>query len=185
MTMCGRVDDRPAVAGDDRPPFETRRLVATPLTRDHASELAPLLAAPEIHRFLNGGPETESQLRDRFARLETGWSPDGTQRWWRWLVRTRDGRAIGFAEATIETDRFYVAYVLGLGHRRRGYAREMTAAVIDLVFARFPVTHCLIEMDTRNTPSVALAESLGARRVDTVALDDGTREHVYRIERTT
>lgn len=168
---------------DERPSFETERLTAVPITRDHAGELAQMLAEPEVHRFLNGEPETEPQLRARFERLEDGWSPDRSQRWWRWIVRVRDGEAVGFAEATIETDRFYVAYVVGRAHHRSGYGREMTEAVIDLVFDRFPATHCVIEMDIRNTASVALAESLGARRVDTVALDDGNREHVYRIDR--
>ncbi len=168
---------------DERPPFRTERLVAEPIVAAHATELAPVLADPEVHRYLNGDPETEDELRTRFERLETGWNPRRTQRWWKWIVRTHDGTAIGFVEATIEPDMFYVGYVLGAAHHRRGYGREMTAAVIDLVFDRFPVAHCLIEMDVDNTASVALAESLGARRVDTVTGDDGHREHVYRIDR--
>lgn len=168
---------------DERPRFRTERLTGEPIVADHAVELAPVLADPEVHRFLDGEPETEAQLRTRFARLESGWSPHRTQRWWKWIVRTHDGTAIGFVEATIEPTMFYVGYVLGTSHHRQGYGREVTAAVIGLVFERFPVDHCLIEMDVTNAASVALAESLGARRIDTVTDDAGNREHVYRIDR--
>lgn len=168
---------------DPRPSFRTDRLSGEPIVAAHAAELAPVLADPEVHRFLNGDPETESELRDRFERLESGWSPDRTQRWWKWIVRRQDGTAIGFVEATIEPTMFYVGYVLGTEHHRQGYGREMTAAVIELVVDRFPVEYCLIEMDVDHVASIALAESLGARRVDTVAGEDGHREHVYRIDR--
>jgi RimJ/RimL family protein N-acetyltransferase len=100
-------------------------------------------------------------------------------------VSVRDGEAIGFVEATIEDpELFYVAYVLNPAWWRLGYGREATVALIDLIFDRFEVTRCVVEMDTPNLASIALAESLGFRRIDTV-IDpaDGAEEHVYEITR--
>jgi RimJ/RimL family protein N-acetyltransferase len=139
--------------------------------------MARVMADPVIHRHLNGGPETEAAMAERYAFLQRGWSRDGTQRWWTWILTTIDGETIGFVESTIEApERFYIGYALNPAHWRQGYGREAAAAVVDLVFERFEPGHCLIEMDVDNAASIALAESLGFPRVDTV---DG--EHVYRL----
>lgn len=162
--------------------------MAEPVARDHASVMARVLADPVIHRHLNGGPETEAAMRERYEFLEGGRSRDGTQRWWTWILTTvADGTTIGFVESTIEEpERFYIGYVLHPDHWRQGYGREASAAVVDLVFERFGPGHCLIEMDVDNTASVALAESLGFRRVATTTPagdePDEVAEHVYRLD---
>ncbi len=172
----------------ERPPFTTERLVAEPVTRHHAPVMARVMADPVIHRHLNGGPETEAAMAERYRFLEGGRSRDGTQRWWTWILRTiASDETIGFVESTIEEpERFYIGYALHPDHWRQGYGREASAAVVDLVFERFAPTHCLIEMDVDNVASVALAESLGFRRVGTEGPaegePDGGAEHIYRLD---
>jgi len=178
------VDEDPPPHPDPRPPFETERLVAEPVTRDHAAVMARVMADPIIHRFLDGEPETEAEMRERYRFLEGGRSRDGTQRWWTWILTTRDGETVGFVESTIEEPaRFYIGYALHPDHWRKGYGREASAAVVDLVFERFGPDHCLIEMDVENEASVALAESLGFRRTGTTVTGDGVTEYVYRLDR--
>ena len=125
----GALDDWPQAST-----LETARLSLEPLTVDHAEEMAPLLDDAQLFGFTDGGPCTLDELRARYQRQVTGWSPDRRARWLNWIVRERgSGQAVGTTQATITVDGDRVigelAWVVGSRYQRRGYAREAAGAM--------------------------------------------------------
>lgn len=120
----------------DAPALDTFRLTLEPLRVEHAEEMTPLLADPELYGFTEADPPNLEELRAGYARQVAGRSPDGAERWCNWIVRRReDGHAAGFVQATIAEDpppvTAVLAWVVGARFQHRGYAREATGAVAD------------------------------------------------------
>ncbi|MEN3361730.1 MAG: hypothetical protein V7637_5712 [Mycobacteriales bacterium] len=114
--------------------IEAGRLTLEPLRVDHAPEMAVTLADARLHEFIGGDPATEAQLRQRYTVQVAGRSPDGTQGWLNWIARDRaTGQAVGTVQATIYLDGdrpvAEVAWVVGAGHQRQGYATEAATAM--------------------------------------------------------
>ncbi len=164
--------------------FQTERLNAVPVTAEHAALMTPLLNDPSIHEFLNGGIETEHELRTRYRFLEGGRSRDGSQLWLTWILFLRSGEPIGFVEASVvEPEMFYLAYVLIPTYWRQGYGSEASRALIEHVFTSYEVERAVVEMDVPNRSSVALAESLGFTYIRTFE-EPGARHPEHRYELT-
>ncbi len=111
-------------------------LVLEPLRTAHAEEMAPLLDDVALHTFIGGEPATLEQLRQIYALQVTGHSPDGTERWFNWIVRRRDtGQAAGYVQATITMEGGVpvaeVAWVVARAHQSRGFARQAATAMVD------------------------------------------------------
>jgi RimJ/RimL family protein N-acetyltransferase len=114
--------------------LESDRLVLEPLRVEHADELAPILDDPALHEFTGGQPATRDELRRRFARLLTGHSPDGRDRWLNWTVRARGtGRVVGIAQATVRVDATGpsadLAWVIATAYQGQGLAKEASGLV--------------------------------------------------------
>src|SRR5204863_10112448 len=98
-----------------------------PLTVAHAEELFPLLADPRVYQYIQDLPPASiSALIERFRRLESRYSPDGSQRWLNWAIRRlSDSQCVGFVQATIYPDhRAEFAFVLGARFWGLGFARD-------------------------------------------------------------
>jgi len=116
--------------------LDTPRLRLEPLVVDHALEMVEVLAARSLYRFTGGEPPTPEQLRDRYARLETRRSADGTQWWLNWIVRLNaSGPAVGTVQATVESHgsdlRAEIAWVVSAAYQGRGIASEATAEMLE------------------------------------------------------
>jgi RimJ/RimL family protein N-acetyltransferase len=150
--------------------IETERLVLEPLRVDHAEEMAVILHDTSLHEFMGGEPDTVDQLRARYERQVVGESPDGTQGWLNWIVRGRDsGAAMGFVQATVMLDTRHdeVAWVIGAGYQRRGFATEAAQGMVDWLRCngtRVVVAH--IHPD--HAASAGVARHLGLRPTSTV-----------------
>ena len=84
---------------------ETARLTLEPLRAEHAEEVAPVFDDESLHEYIGGQPETVEQLRDRYARLAAGQSPDGRQGWLNWIARRREtGDVVGTVQATLHVE---------------------------------------------------------------------------------
>jgi RimJ/RimL family protein N-acetyltransferase len=157
----------------------TARLDLVPLRIEDADEMVEVLADERLYRFIGGLPPTLDGLRDRYARLVGGRSPDKTEAWHNWIVRRReDGRAVGTVQATIRPDgrTADIAWVIGLPWQGSGYASE---AAIELV--RWLRTQDVGTITARihpdHLPSAAVAQRAGLRATDEI--DDG--ERVWRL----
>ncbi len=99
-----------------------------PLAVSDATEMAVVLADPELYRVTGGRPPTEDELRRQYERQVVGRSADGTEEWLNWVVRV-DGAAAGYVQATVhDGSRAVVAWVIGTDWQGRGLATEAAPA---------------------------------------------------------
>jgi ribosomal-protein-alanine N-acetyltransferase len=164
--------------------LRTPLLDLTPLERTDAAPLFAVLAEPELYRHLPHGPPADAGLlEERFSRIATRRSPDGREQWFDWAVRKRASReAVGLVEVTVAEKQAHLGYFVARPHWRRGIAHEACTAVLDHLREDLGVTEAIAEMDTHNTASLALVESLGFMRTALhrdVDVIDGQPSHVY------
>ena len=84
-----------------------RTLIATRCTLEpqvvaHAGEMFIVLSDPAIYEFENAPPVSKEWLTDRFAKLESRTSSDGTEHWLNWVVRLPNGELAGYVQATVQ-----------------------------------------------------------------------------------
>ena len=129
----------------------------------HAEAVFAVLADPALYEFIDESPPVSAEaLRDRFARSESGKSPDGTEHWLNWVVRSASGEVAGCVQATVEGSLdTNVAYMFGKAHWGRGLATQAVARMLDVVAAEFGVTRFFIVAERTNPRSIRVAERLG------------------------
>ena len=152
-----------------------------PQMATHAGELYAVLRDPALYTFADDKePASEQTLADRLSRLESRRSPDGTQHWLNWIVRSGDGELVGYVQATVgRGGRAEIAYIIGRHHWRRGYATAACTAMLNELATMYGVTEVVATLDPANTASLALLRKLGltlahegpARQEVTYALD--------------
>jgi RimJ/RimL family protein N-acetyltransferase len=151
--------------------LESSRLVLEPLRIDHASELAPVLDDPSLHRFTGGSPATAEELRRRFERQALGRSPDGRAGWLNWVVRERaTARVVGTVQATVKDGPVRtaeLAWVVGSQHQGNGFAREAAATMAEWLHAQ-GVTRLRANIHPRHHASVAVAQAIGLEPTGTI-----------------
>jgi RimJ/RimL family protein N-acetyltransferase len=117
--------------------WTTSRLAVEPITSASAAELFDVLDDAALHAFTGGEPLALDELTARYARLAARSSPDGTQVWANWLLRTlADGRAVGTLQATMPSGGpsagyAEVAWVVGTASQGQGLASEAAASLVD------------------------------------------------------
>ena len=148
--------------------LEARRLLLEPLNVAHAAELYEHLLDRRLYTFIpQDPPASEWELANRYRKLASRRSPDGSEAWLNWAVREREGgRYVGTLEATVAGDlRASIAYTVFVPFQRMGFAFEGCQRVLGHLFGDYGVSVVVAEIDTRNAPSIALVESLGFGRV--------------------
>lgn len=119
--------------------LDTSRLILEPLEPRHATEMVPVLAAPELYAFTGGEPPTEDILRARYQRQSVGHSPTNDAGWLNWVIRTKEtGAAIGFVQATLTVDNDVltadVAWLVAPPAQNQGFATEAASAMLAWLF---------------------------------------------------
>jgi ribosomal-protein-alanine N-acetyltransferase len=145
--------------------LRSARLTLEPLEVRHAEAMFRVLSDPAIYEFENEPPASVEWLRDRFARLESRRSRDGSQQWLNWVLRRDDGELIGYVQATVHRDgHAAIAYELASAHWGRGYASEALGAMIDAVVASYGVARLSAVLKRTNHRSLKLLQRLGFTR---------------------
>ena len=168
-------EPRSAASTENRPAagsLDSERLHLEPLTVEHADEMVAVLDDPALHVFIGGRPATLEELRARYERLVVGQSHDGRERWLNWVIRRRDdGRAVGTVQATVtKQDRTLsaeIAWVIGTGHQRQGFAREAALTMVEWLRAQ-GVTTVVAHVHPQHEASKAVARALGLEPTDTL-----------------
>ncbi|MES2957956.1 MAG: GNAT family N-acetyltransferase [Pseudomonadota bacterium] len=139
------------------------RLTLEPQRAAHAEAMFEVLSDPAIYEHENAPPESLQWLRERFERLETRCSGDGSEQWLNWVLRERaSDQLIGYVQATVDADGCaFVAYELGSAHWHRGLGSEAVAALIDELHTAFGVRTVLAVFKRSNQRSRRLLEGLG------------------------
>jgi ribosomal-protein-alanine N-acetyltransferase len=170
--------------------LETERLRLEPLRERHAGYLFPLFAEPQIYTFIpQDPPKSLGELQTRYRRLETRHSPEGDELWLNWAIYLKkEKQYTGIVQATIGGDQIaQLAYELNPRFWGFGYATEACQRVINTLFAEYPVTGIIAEVDTRNVASARLLERLSFERIALKAQADffkgaDSDEYVYRLK---
>jgi RimJ/RimL family protein N-acetyltransferase len=142
--------------------LESHALRLEPLNVGHAEEMFETLSAQSIYDYMPGDPPASAAtLRERYAMLERGRSPDDRQLWLNWIIRVGSGRCAGFVQATIYPRRTGdFAFVLAPEFWGRGVAFEACQAVIPYIAREFGVTALFATVDPRNSRSIQLLARL-------------------------
>ncbi len=121
-------------------PLEAEGLTLEPQVAAHAEEMFRLLRDPRIYEHENQPPESLEWLRQRFTRLESRRSADGSEQWLNWVLRLPDGRLAGYVQASVRArGDALVAYVLGSEHWGKGIATRAVAAMLGELSSRYGV----------------------------------------------
>jgi [ribosomal protein S5]-alanine N-acetyltransferase len=141
-----------------------KRLTLVPLTAAHADVLFPFLADTGLWTYTDeSAPAGVDALRERYRRLETRRSPDGSQLWLNWALETRDEGFAGLVQATVAVlrDEAAVAYVIARRFWSRGLGTEAVGMLLEFLREQLRVTKAVASVDGRNVPSVRLLRRLG------------------------
>ena len=161
----------PLASGHATAQLESDGLVLEPLRLQHAEEMASLLDDDALHTFIGGEPATLEQLRQVYRLQIGGRSPDGTERWFTWVLRRKDTReAAGYVQATVTLDDGVpvaeVAWVLGRRHQHRGLAHQAADAMVRWLVDS-GAGRIIAHIHPEHTASEAIAEAVGLHPSDT------------------
>ena len=157
-----------------RPPItgiETARLRLIRLRPEDAAEMVEVLSDPSLYAFIGGTPPTLAELDARYRGWADG-SPRPDEAWHNWLIRLRDGAAVGHAQATVTAGgrRADIAWLIGAPWQGRGYAREAAKAVVDWLEGA-GVAEVTAHIHPEHVASGRVAASAGLEA--TAAIEDG------------
>ena len=149
---------------NNRPQFETERLVVNPVVVEHAQVMVDVLSDPTIYKYIDESPPSLSELKKRYEFLSKGKSPDGQEHWLTWVVfkKKTPKVPIGYIQATIkEPELCTLGYVFNSQYWGKGYASECLTALLNLIKKLYLVEEIQAEMDEYNTRSKQLITKLG------------------------
>ncbi|MFN0183070.1 MAG: GNAT family N-acetyltransferase [Aquabacterium sp.] len=145
-----------------------------PQTAAHAGAMFHVLSDAALYALEGEPPASEAWLRDRFTRLESRASADGSEAWLNWVIRLDDGTLAGYVQATVyraaDTGLADIAYVLASRHWGAGLATRAVQAMIDALVADHGVTRLRAVLKARNSRSLRLLQRLGFQPLDAQAL---------------
>lgn len=143
-------------------------MLLEPLRVEHARETAALFDDPALHEYVGGRPESEEELRRRYARVARGHSPDGGEGWLNWIVRERSGAVVGTVQATMRRDgSAELAWLVGSPYQGRGFAKEAAGAMAAWLCGR-GVRVLVAHIHAGHAASMAVARALGLAPTDVV-----------------
>lgn len=145
--------------------IHTRRLTLHPLKAAHAERMFEGLSDVASYAFTPDDPFSDvAALAARYKLLESRRSPDGAEAWLNWVIESDETRQLlGYVQFTVlpSERRALVAYFVFAPHRRQGVAFEAVWITLARVIADYALLRVDAQIDTRNSASIALVESLG------------------------
>jgi [ribosomal protein S5]-alanine N-acetyltransferase len=142
--------------------IDVGKLRLEPQTAAHAREMFAVLSDPAIYEFENAPPASEAYLFERFTKLESRKSRDGSEHWLNWVIRLPSGELAGYVQATVTTNfDAHVAYELSSRFWRRGIGSSAVNAMFDELRTGYAVKHFYATLKARNFRSEALLKHLG------------------------
>ena len=136
--------------------------ILEPLVAAHAHEMFPVLSDPAIYEFENLPPISEEWLTERYQRLESRSSGDGTERWLNWVIRLPSGKLAGFVQATVLPDQTsFVAYELNSLYWRQGIGSSAVGEVLRELQENYGVKIFVAVLKAKNYRSEGMLRKLG------------------------
>ena len=145
---------RPAGRAAKRDEIRTDRLVLRRARLGDLSALHAILSDPAAMRYWSTSPHrSPAETRDWLESMIAA-PPEGSDDY----VVEHEGRVIGKAGCWRLPE---IGYILHPDYWGLGLAREALAAIIPLLFDRFPIPAITADVDPRNAASLALLRRLG------------------------
>ena len=165
--------------------LRSETLTLEPLLESHADAMFEVLSAPQIYAYIPGKPpESVAALRERYRRLESRHSADGTQQWLNWIVRLQSGACAGFVQATVHPRRTAdFAFAFAPQHWGRGVAFEASTLAITSLFEDFDATALYCTIDPANGRSLRLVGRLAFQEIAPREYPHGASEPDDRVFR--
>jgi RimJ/RimL family protein N-acetyltransferase len=101
-------------------------------------------------------------LRQRFTKLETRRSPDGSEHWLNWVIHLPSAGLIGYVQATVSASKnAAIAYEMSSRFWGNGYASEAARGMIGELIAHYDVATLSAVLKSANHRSQRLLERHG------------------------
>lgn len=130
-----------------------------------AEAMLLVLSDPAIYPYENAPPASLEWLHQRFAKLESRESLDGTEQWLNWVIRLPSGELIGYVQATVIADETgadaTIACALSSSLWGQGLASEAVRAMVEELVVRYRVVGLSALLKQHNLRSLRLLEHLG------------------------
>lgn len=153
-----------------------------PLSKVHAREMFNVLSDPAIYEFENEPPQSEQWLAQRYSKLESRRSIDGSQQWLNWVILLPSGALAGYVQATVlESGSAYVAYELASRYWRQGIGKSALVAMLAELHSSYSVHRAVAVFKSANYRSIGLLSSLGftlATEAESAEFEPGHDESV-------
>jgi RimJ/RimL family protein N-acetyltransferase len=169
--------------------IETRRLRLRRFSPDDAGAFHAYRADDDVARFQSWHDYTIEHA-ERFVQEMTRHDPGVPGEPFQFAVARRDDDLlVGDCMLALDAGdppRAEIGYTLAPAHQGMGYAIEAARAVRDYAFARHGAAVVRAVTDSRNAPSIAVAERLGMVLVGTLHTafkGEPCEEHTYEVTR--
>lgn len=143
--------------------IETENFILEPITVSHAKELFDLFQDKELYIFIPiDAPKSVESLKLKFEKWQKRYSEDKNEIWINYAILDKKTKKYkGTLQATIiKNAETYIAYEIFPKYWRNGIAKECVSRLIDILFIEFKSEIITAHLDTRNTASLKLLESL-------------------------
>jgi len=145
-------------------PIETERLILRRFTLEDARDLLTLVADASFSRAVPEIEPTAPGIR-RYIERQLAYQAFEEERVFDLAIERRaDRQVIGLLTLVRRDQAGAIGWALGADFRRRGYAAEAAAALLDYGFASLCLGRIEAETSVHNEPSWRLMERLGMRR---------------------
>jgi RimJ/RimL family protein N-acetyltransferase len=165
------------------PTIETERLLLRPFRQDDLDEFAALNADPEVVKYLGAGkPWSREETWMQMASFLGHWELRG---YGLWAVEERSSRKFIGRIGLLNPEGWSsleLAWTLTRSRWGQGFATEGARAALEYAFNVVKLDHIVSLIDSRNLPSIRVAERVGEKLEERIELR-GKQVSVYGIGR--
>lgn len=164
--------------------LETPRLILRDFKQEDVSQLAPILATPQVMKFSPTGPLSESQTQARINSFINSYQAYGFGKWA--VIFKNSGMLIGYCGIAMEEidnlNQPEIGFRLTPAYWGKGLATEATSMAVQYGLEQLKLPYLLGMVERANLASVRVLEKLGMEyRKETVF--HGVRMDIYQIQR--
>jgi RimJ/RimL family protein N-acetyltransferase len=148
-----------------------------PQVAAHAEAMFEVLSDPAIYEFENQPPPSLAWLRERFGKLESRRSADGSEQWLNWVIRLPTLALAGYVQATVyPSHRAAIAYELSSRYWGKGLGAAAVELMIGELIANYGVESLFSVLKRTNHRSLRFLQKRG------FALASTERRGSYEVE---
>lgn len=144
--------------------LETNRLYLRALETKDLEVLSGMYSNPEVMRFIGTGVTFTKSQSEKSIRMWNEYEKEHGYSNWA-VIRKEDGVLLGKCGLSGLPDKsgIEVSYILDEQYWGKGYATEISAAVLELGFSKFALKKIVALVYPQNSPSIKVLEKIGMK----------------------